>query len=80
MLNLNYNIIGSVNIGGAQPFRAGAVYSVRNDIYSSSIVVAIPGNLFRDGDYQNQFGMVNSWDDISAYVKAGPNGAPIGSN
>jgi hypothetical protein len=80
MLNLNYNIIGSVNIGGAQPFRAGAVYSVRNDIYSSSIVVAIPGNLFRDGDYQNQFGMTYAWDDISAYVKGGPNGAPIGSN
>jgi len=80
MLNLNYNIIGSVNIGGAQPFRAGAVYSVRNDIYSSSIVVAIPGNLFFDGDYQNQFGMNYAWDDISAYVKGGPNKAPIGSN
>ena len=80
MLNLNYNIIGSANVGGTQPFRAGAVYSVRNDIYSSSIVVAIPGNLFRDGDYQNQFGMTNAWDDISAYVKAGPNVNPIGSN
>ena len=80
MLNLNYNIIGSVNVGGAQPFRAGAVYSVRNDIYSASIVVAIPGNLFRDGDYQNQFGMNYGWDDMSSYVKAGTNGTPIGSN
>jgi hypothetical protein len=78
MLNLNYNIIGSVNVGGAQPFRAGALFSVRNDIYSSSIVVAIPGNLFRDGDYETQFGMTNPWDDMSAYVRG--NGSPIGSN
>lgn len=78
MLNLNYNIIGSSNIGGVQPFRAGAVYSVRNDPFSASIVVAIPGNLFYDGDYENQFGMNYAWDDISAYIRG--NGTPIGSN
>ena len=78
MLNLNFNIIGSTNLSGVQPFRAGAVYSVRNDPFSASIVLAMPGNLFYDGDYQNQFGMSYAWDDISAYVKG--NGTPIGSN
>lgn len=78
MLNLNFNIIGSTNLSGVQPFRAGAVYSVRNDPFSASIVLAMPGNLFYDGDYQNQFGMNNPWDDISAYVKG--NGVPVGSN
>jgi hypothetical protein len=56
----------------------GAVFSVRNDPYSASIVVAIPGNLFFTGDYQNQFGMTTPFDDISAYVKGGGN--PIGNN
>jgi hypothetical protein len=78
MLNLNFNIIGSTNLSGTQPFRAGAVYSVRNDPFSASIVLAMPGNLFYDGDYQNQFGMSYAWDDISAYVKG--NGVPVGSN
>lgn len=78
MLNLNFNIIGSTNLSGTQPFRAGAVYSVRNDPFSASIILAMPGNLFYDGDYQNQFGMNYAWDDISAYVKG--NGTPIGSN
>lgn len=77
MLNLNYNIIGSI---GPIVERQGAVYTVRQDPFSSSIVLAMPGNLFKDGDYTNQFGMTNSWDDISAYVKAGPNNAPIGTN
>jgi hypothetical protein len=75
MLNLNYNIIGS-----NQKFvdRQGAIFSIRPDAYSASIVVAIPGNLFFDGDYTNQFGMISAFDDISAYVKG--NGTPIGSN
>lgn len=79
MLNLNYNIIGSSGISGnGNVFRAGAVYSVRNDPFSASIVVAIPCSLFFDGDYQNQFGMTTAFDDISAYVKG--NGVPNGSN
>lgn len=77
MLNLNYNIIGSI---GPRVDRQGAIYQIRLDPYSSSLVVAMPGNLFRDGDYTNQFGMTNAWDDISAYIKGGPNGAPVGNN
>lgn len=77
MLNLNYNIIGSI---GPIVDRQGAIFSVRNDPFSSSIVLAVPGNLFRDGDYTNQFGMQNAWDDISAYVRGGTNNAPIGNN
>ena len=76
MLNLNYNIIGSLNQRGVD--RQGAIFSVRPDPYSASLVVAIPGNLFFDGDYTNQFGMTTAFDDISAYVKG--NGVPIGSN
>lgn len=76
MLNLNYNIIGSLNQRGVD--RQGAIFSVRPDPYSASLVVAIPGNLFFDGDYTNQFGMTTAFDDISAYVKG--NGAPVGSN
>lgn len=77
MLNLNFNIIGAI---GPKIERQGLTYSVRNDEFKDFIVVAMPGNLFRDGDYQNQFGMTNAWDDISAYVKAGSGAAPIGTN
>lgn len=77
MLNLNYNIIGSI---GPRVERQGVTYQVRVDPFSSSLVLAMPGNLFVDGDYQNQFGMTNPWDDISAYVKAGPNNNPVGTN
>lgn len=75
MLNLNYNIIG---LNQRQVDRQGAIFSVRNDPFSASIVVAIPCNLFFDGDYTNQFGMTTAFDDISAYIKG--NGTPIGSN
>lgn len=75
MLNLNYNIIGSLQ---QKVERQGAVYSVRNDPYSASIVVAVPGALFFDGDYTNQFGMTTAFDDISAYVRG--NGVEVGTN
>lgn len=75
MLNLNYNIIGS---NQRIVDRQGAVFSVRNDPFSASLIVAIPGNLFFDGDYTNQFGMTTAFDDISAYVKG--KGVPVGSN
>jgi hypothetical protein len=79
MLNLNYNIIGSTGLGRGE-IRQGATYQVRFDPYSGSIVLAMPGTLFYDGDYQNQFGMTNPFDDISAWVKGGPSGGPVGSN
>lgn len=75
MLNLNYNIIGS---NQQRVERQGAVYSVRNDPFSASIVVAVPGALFFDGDYTNQFGMSTAFDDISAYIRG--NGVPDGTN
>jgi hypothetical protein len=75
MLNLNYNIIGS---NQKIVDRQGAIFGIRNDPFSASLVVAIPCSLFFDGDYQNQFGMTTAFDDISAYVKG--NGAPVGSN
>jgi hypothetical protein len=75
MLNLNYNIIGS---NQKIVDRQGAIFGIRNDPFSASLVVAIPCSLFFDGDYQNQFGMSTAFDDISAYVKG--NGAPVGSN
>ena len=75
MLNLNYNIIGS---NQRIVERQGAIFGIRNDPFSASLVVAIPCSLFFDGDYENQFGMTTAFDDISAYVKG--NGAPVGSN
>jgi hypothetical protein len=75
MLNLNYNIIGS---NQKIVDRQGAIFGIRNDPYSASLVVAIPGNLFFDGDYTNQFGMTTPFDDISAFVKG--NGVAVGSN
>lgn len=75
MLNLNYNLIGAAgkqnrNIGGFAP-------SIRQDPYSASIVLAIPGTLFKEG-YTNLFGMTNVFSDVSAYVKG--NGVPSGNN
>lgn len=74
MLNLNYNIIGSIK----QEFKNTMEYRVRTDPYSASLVVAIPGCLFKNGLNENQFGMQQPYDDISAYIKG--NGTPIGSN
>ena len=66
MLNLNYNIIGS-----NQPFlfRGPSVYTVRRDPYSASLVLAMPGALFKTSDGENQFEMENAYDDISSYIK-----------
>lgn len=77
MLNLNYNIIGA-----NQPFvyRGALAYQPREDLFSGSIVVAMPGALFFDGLYEKQFGMENAWDDISAYIRGGAGNAPIGTN
>lgn len=74
MLNLNYNIIGSIK----QEFKGTNQYQIRPDPYSASIVLAIPGNLFKNGLYQNQFDMTHPYDDISAYVRGG--GTKVGDN
>lgn len=74
MLNLNYNIIGSVR----QDFKATNQYQIRPDPYRQYIVLAIPGNLFKNGLDQNQFDMQHSYDDISAYVRG--NGSKSGDN
>jgi hypothetical protein len=74
MLNLNYNIVGAIK----QEFKATNQYQIRPDPYSASIVLAIPGNLFKNGLEQNQFGMSQPYDDISAYVRGG--GIASGSN
>jgi len=67
MLNLNYNIIGA-----NQPFvdRGPVNYLIRTDIYSSSLVVAMPGCILRDSEGGAQFNMTNPWDDISGWVVA----------
>jgi hypothetical protein len=82
MLNLNYNLIGA-----NQPYidRGPVTYFVRNDVYSASLVVGLPGALFRNSLGEVQFQMNNPWDDISAYVKAGneitpPSGSNLGIN
>lgn len=74
MLNLNYNIIGSIK----QEFKATNQYQIRPDPYSASIVLAIPGCLFKNGLNQNQFEMSQPFNDISAYVRGG--GVASGSN
>jgi hypothetical protein len=75
MLNLNYNFIG----GGTKQNRdvEGFAPYIRPDAYSSSIVSAIPGQIFQQ-DYVNAFGMDNIWDDISSYVRG--TGVPNGSD
>jgi hypothetical protein len=40
----------------------------RPDPYSSSLVVAIPGSIFKSG-YVNVFNQINEFDDISGYLK-----------
>lgn len=77
MLNLNYNIIGS---NQKFLYRGNGQYVVRNDGFNQYIVVAVPGNLFQDTFGNNQFGMTNPWDDISAYVVTGQPNTPTGSN
>lgn len=74
MLNLNYNIIGSIK----QEFKATNQYIIRPDAFRDHIVLAVPGNLFKNGEGRNQFGMQNPYDDISAFVRG--NGVASGNN
>jgi hypothetical protein len=81
MLNLNFNIIGSIK---PRPFSPFFKYVVRNDEFKDSLVVAMPGTLFLDepipGVEVTAFGMQNPWDDISSYVRGGTDQAPIGND
>lgn len=77
MLNLNYNIIGS---NQKFLYRGNGQYVIRNDGFNQYIVLAVPGNLFQDTFGNNQFGMANAYDDISAYVVTGQPNTPSGSN
>jgi hypothetical protein len=77
MLNFNYNTL----ISNLKRETKGFVqFQVRNDPFSSSIVLALPGSTFKNGAYQNQFQMSSEYADISAYVKAGPNAEPTENN
>jgi hypothetical protein len=67
MYNLNYNITNCrLNRPTGKPF----VPTWRNDPYSASLVLAIPGAIFKNG-YVNVFSQVSPYDDISAYIKSG---------
>jgi hypothetical protein len=67
MYNLNYNITNCrLNRPTGKPF----VPSWRNDPYSASLVLAIPGSIFKNG-YVNVFNQITPYDDISAYIKSG---------
>lgn len=77
MLNLNYNIIGSSTLQRAGEVVEGFAPYIRPDAYSGSIVLAIPGTLFKR-DYENLFGMTDIFSDISAYVRG--NGNQVGSS
>lgn len=77
MLNLNYNIIGSSTLQRGDVVIEGFAPSIRQDPYSSSIVLAIPGTLFKR-DYENMFGMTNIFSDISSFVRG--NGNQVGSS
>lgn len=67
MYNLNYNVTNCrLNRPVGKPF----VPTWRNDPYSASLVLAIPGAIFKNG-YVNVFNQVTPYDDISAYIKSG---------
>ena len=67
MYNLNYNVINCrLNRPVGRPF----VPQGRPDPYSSSLVLAIPGAIFKQG-YVNVFNQVTVFDDISGYLKGG---------
>lgn len=67
MLNYNYNVqYCRLNKPQGFPF----VPQPRIDPYSSSLVLAIPGNIFRAG-YVNVFNQINVFDDISGYITSG---------
>jgi hypothetical protein len=67
MYNLNYNVTNCrLNRPTGKPF----VPSWRQDPYSASLVLAIPGAIFKNG-YVNVFNQITPYDDISAYIKSG---------
>jgi hypothetical protein len=67
MYNLNYNVTNArLNRPVGRPF----VPTPRFDAFSSSLVVAIPGTIFKNG-YVNVFHQVMEYDDISAYIVSG---------
>jgi hypothetical protein len=67
MYNLNYNVTNArLNRPVGRPF----VPTPRFDAFSSSLVLAIPGAIFKNG-YVNVFNQVNEYDDISAYIVSG---------
>jgi len=67
MYNLNYNVTNArLNRPVGRPF----VPTARFDEFSSSLVLAIPGTIFKNG-YVNVFNQVNEFDDISAYIVSG---------
>lgn len=67
MYNLNYNV---TNCRLERPAGRPFVPFGRPDPYSASLVVAIPGSIFKSG-YVNVFNQVNEFDDISGYLKGG---------
>lgn len=68
MLNLNYNLVGAAGKQN-RDINGFAAYP-RNDEFSSSLVLAIPGTVFYQ-DYQPLFGATKPYDDISSYIKYG---------
>ena len=68
MLNLNYNINRAV--GGAPNAQPTFAPYGRPDPFSASLVLAIPGAIFKNG-YNNVFNQINEFDDISGYLKGG---------
>lgn len=67
MYNLNYNVTNArLNRPVGRPF----VPSPRFDPFSASLVLAIPGSIFKNG-YVNVFNQTAEYDDISAYIVSG---------
>lgn len=67
MYNLNYNVTNArLNRPAGRPF----VPTPRFDAFSGSLVLAIPGSIFKNG-YVNVFNQINEFDDISAYIVSG---------
>jgi hypothetical protein len=67
MYNLNYNVTNArLNRPVGRPF----IPTPRFDAFSSSLVLAIPGTIFKNG-YVNVFNQVEAYDDISAYIVSG---------
>ena len=67
MYNLNYNV---TNARLYRPVGIPQIPVPRVDPYSASLVVAIPGAIFKNG-YVNIFNQEFDYDDISAYIVSG---------